>query len=1073
MKKIVFTFGRMNPPTIGHQKLVDKVNAVAKSNGADARVYLSHTQNNKKDPLDYTAKYNLAKKAFGPTVFKSNSKTVIQILQELEKGGYTDIVMVAGSDRVPEFKSLLTKYNGKDYNFDSIDVVSAGERDPDAEGVEGMSASKLRALAKQGDFETFKTGLPKRLSASDAKKIYDTIRSVITEDVLEEDRKPLTIQQRFQRSRLLKRLAPKLARMRKIKAKRVADAKTIQKRSLKVARNIIRKRVAGERGAQYKELSPSEKITIDKLVSKKSAMIQKMAKRLLPKVRKAEIERAKQARAPKEESFDINALFEARVAQDPTIKDREGTQPKKYFSGLSPSTKEKRDAAFQKGKKASDDSPSSYKPAPGDAEAETKPSKYTKKYKQMFGEQDAVARAKDQIKREKEADKEKHDRLLDRARIQDTQTKNRQTEEYELSEDATVALQKKSDKSGVPVGILRQVYNRGMAAWKTGHRPGATQQQWAFARVNSFLTGGGARKSDADLWSKAKGRKEEVELIPMVEAEIECPPATKDLKINTKNRDASIKANHIKYGPLNVDEPGDYWEDIAKYWDTTLEAAKKSLCGNCVAFDISPRMKDCMPGETSDEDGLLGYCWMHHFKCHSARSCRTWAKGGPIKDDKISYDWRTRAFESVELDEARAKQAVAGNKVQKLVTGFDMTYKGKKYDEIDMELVKIDNGSEIVTFKILHPKEHIGDEVKIPFKTLRRGRFMATDTSKINEACWDGYRQAGMKKKGDRMVPNCVPESNINELSPELKKRYTDKATTDVRLTKRSISIGKEVGAKDVVNKEKERLQKRRIGIARANEPKASKNVVEGKKTLKSMLAIPSAYAKDEIGEDWFSNAIGKVVHKKGYEKAKEILKMVVDRKKKEGKLKHDIPYYAQQIARQFDGVDARELTKMVVEQIKLDPPEIGTDKATKRYKQMTPGQMDKPIDVTPSDLVPPPIDFKDLVGKKKVVEACCDDCEDYFDHIVEETEYQGKKVKLNDPFRTPQGPKKFSVYVKNEKGNVVKVNFGDPNMEIKRDDPDRRASFRARHGCDNPGPKWKARYWSCYQWRSGSKVDS
>jgi len=80
-------------------------------------------------------------------------------------------------------------------------------------------------------------------------------------------------------------------------------------------------------------------------------------------------------------------------------------------------------------------------------------------------------------------------------------------------------------------------------------------------------------------------------------------------------------------------------------------------------------------------------------------------------------------------------------------------------------------------------------------------------------------------------------------------------------------------------------------------------------------------------------------------------------------------------------------------------------------------------------------------------------------------SEYQGRKVKLNKPFRTPDGPKKFSVYVKNEKGNVVKVNFGDPNMEIKRDDPARRRSFRARHNCDNPGPKWKARYWSCKNW--------
>jgi hypothetical protein len=78
---------------------------------------------------------------------------------------------------------------------------------------------------------------------------------------------------------------------------------------------------------------------------------------------------------------------------------------------------------------------------------------------------------------------------------------------------------------------------------------------------------------------------------------------------------------------------------------------------------------------------------------------------------------------------------------------------------------------------------------------------------------------------------------------------------------------------------------------------------------------------------------------------------------------------------------------------------------------------------------------------------------------------YQGRTVTLNKPFRTPKGPKKFSVYTKNEKGSVVKVNFGDPNMEIKRDIPARRKSFRARHKCENPGPKWKARYWSCRMW--------
>lgn len=121
-----------------------------------------------------------------------------------------------------------------------------------------------------------------------------------------------------------------------------------------------------------------------------------------------------------------------------------------------------------------------------------------------------------------------------------------------------------------------------------------------------------------------------------------CPIATQDLKINTRNRDKAIKAKYIQYGPLNVDEPGDFWKKIADYWNTNEAAAKKSNCGNCTAFDISSRMDNCMPGKTSDDDGRLGYCWMHHFKCHSARACRTWAKGGPIKENKVSFDWQKR-----------------------------------------------------------------------------------------------------------------------------------------------------------------------------------------------------------------------------------------------------------------------------------------------------------------------------------------------------------------------------------------------------------------------------------------------
>ena len=122
----------------------------------------------------------------------------------------------------------------------------------------------------------------------------------------------------------------------------------------------------------------------------------------------------------------------------------------------------------------------------------------------------------------------------------------------------------------------------------------------------------------------------------------ECPAPTQDLELNTLNRNRAIEADFIKYGPLNLSDEG-YWEEYAKKWgDTTsAEEAKNSNCSNCVAFDISPRMEECMPGAT-DEDGRLGYCWMHHFKCHSARTCYTWAKGGPIDEDEASYDWQKR-----------------------------------------------------------------------------------------------------------------------------------------------------------------------------------------------------------------------------------------------------------------------------------------------------------------------------------------------------------------------------------------------------------------------------------------------
>ena len=124
-----------------------------------------------------------------------------------------------------------------------------------------------------------------------------------------------------------------------------------------------------------------------------------------------------------------------------------------------------------------------------------------------------------------------------------------------------------------------------------------------------------------------------------------CPAPTQDLKLNTKNRDKAIEAKHIMYGPLNLSDEG-YWKKVADHWKATPEVAKKSRCGNCAAFDISPRMEKCLPGPISepieDKEGHLGYCHMHHFKCHSARTCLTWAAGGPITEDKVSQEWQSK-----------------------------------------------------------------------------------------------------------------------------------------------------------------------------------------------------------------------------------------------------------------------------------------------------------------------------------------------------------------------------------------------------------------------------------------------
>ncbi len=497
-RKIVTSFGRMNPPTIGHEKLVSKVKEIARKEGAKAEIYLSHSQDAKKNPLTYDDKIMLAREAFGPIIQKLNAKTIIEVMKHLSNK-FDEVTLVVGADRIQEFETLLNKYNGKEFDFSSIKVVSAGERDPDSDAVEGMSASKMREAAKAGDIKKFKTGLPKNLQ-NHAEDIFDMVRAGMKlSEQVELDEYVLTLDQRRKRALVMRRYETKMQAARERMKKRIANNQKLIGRARKKAIELIRARLAGDKGANYHDLPVADKMMIDKRVEQRKGAIAKIAARLLPKVRQAEMQRVSSLMHKE----DIDTAFEALLEND------------KYHTGLSPSTVAKRKAHFAKHGKMDDNDPSAYKPAPGDATAKTKTSVHTRRYHMMYNgdgklKYDRRFRAFRHIVRQEEIEVQSDEELLDIIE-QAWNLAEEINQSVALDEEKSMeGLKTKAEKSGIPYGTLKKVFDRGVAAWRTGHRPGTTPQQWGYARVNSFITGGKTRTTaDADLAKKMNEAFEE------------------------------------------------------------------------------------------------------------------------------------------------------------------------------------------------------------------------------------------------------------------------------------------------------------------------------------------------------------------------------------------------------------------------------------------------------------------------------------------------------------------------------------------------------------------------------------
>ena len=314
----VFTFGRFNPPTIGHEKLLKVVaNAATKEKG-DYFVFMSHSQDAKKNPLSYDQKVMFMKLMFPKhrsAMIKTKARTAMEAAVQLyDKGHYSKLVMVVGNDRVKDFNRLLNQYNGEKnkhgfYDFKQIDVISAGERDPDADGAEGMSASKMRAAVAEGDYDSFKMGVPAGVSEKDCHNLFYAVAKGMKMKLKEEWDGEIEMQEVLdpaQRRKMALRMKiqakkPAFLMKRQRAMKKAATKQQLTQRSRKAAISaVVKKFFPKLKTKKTSDLSYAERGKISDIVKKKAKVIAKVAKRLVKDKRKQDVERRKSANKPKD-----------------------------------------------------------------------------------------------------------------------------------------------------------------------------------------------------------------------------------------------------------------------------------------------------------------------------------------------------------------------------------------------------------------------------------------------------------------------------------------------------------------------------------------------------------------------------------------------------------------------------------------------------------------------------------------------------------------------------------------------------------------------------------------------------
>ena len=976
----VFTLGRFNPPTTGHEKLIKKMDAVAKKNSAPMYVFPTHSTDPAKNPLPHGLKVAYMRKMYkkyAKNIQISKARNVFEVAKVLHDKGHKAIIMVVGSDRVSEFSALLDKYNGVEsthgyYGFDNIEVVSAGERDPDAEGVSGMSASKMRAAAADGDKDSFLKGIPSGFKDGD--KLYSDVRKNMG---IREER-DMGDMSDFEQ---------------------VRDAYLTGK-IWNVGDSVIVEGVEGEvvrKGTNYLSY-----VTEDGKVHK--AWLHNI-----------QVDESRMSALDKLRKFD-----KSRTGKSPIFTDKKGQEfvrmKKKGMMTIMNVPSDEVDKYIKKGYDIIES-------------AELDERNYAKEYANYHSRPEQIANRSSRNKARRvmgdktkigmdvgHVDNNPMNNSPDNLRNEDPSVNRREPRLRDEAISDILPWLRKLTTVSHPRGMekLAKEYTKRAMEPKYKGKPNLAAFDVAretddvspreFVRYINKLVDKGVLPKELKAEYEVKevfSFKEFTQAIQEVkqDKDVKDKEGTQpakyyagDMAKSTKDkRDAHFKKK--KSGPA----PGD---SSAKTKPSVHTKKFKQMFG------------EVLPDNATQKD------YIDDFEKSDAPQFQGKSKE---KRREMAIAAYLSKNENFQLDEKIAGLVKKADK-----SGMPYGILKKVYDR------------GMAAWKTGHrpgttPQQWAFARVN-SFTTKSSGTWGKADADLAKQVrgeeleedpCWDTHKQVGMKKKGGKMVPNCVPKNEEPRIPRKKGQPAGSDKHSDLYTDENPVGTIQGLGFKDVET------------------AKASvKKIIGSGKT--HAHKIQAAIAMEQRAKEMGKSAEA-AVYRKYIDKMKQKTKEMQE-DAEDDKLQKTIKVANAKMTLAKKIKQMKTQQKASIKNIK--------DKDQKKNRQDANKQQVKTV--------------KDA-GKNTIKQIQKEEAElNEWGEVTEKDDKSGKE--LNNP--TKGDIKKYKVYVKNDKGNVVKVEFGDPNMEIKRDDPERRKAFRARHNCDQKKDKTTAGYWSCKFWSGKSVTD-